>query len=308
LTTTGNGNIQTSQLFGLDIETAPPADLLRRILGFAERGEHRRVSYVNAHVLNQSFSDDALRSSLQSSDLVYCDGYGVRLATKAIGLPVPHRMTGADWIWGVAALCEAHGRSLYLLGSDAGAAQEAAAALKRWYPRLDLRGAHHGYFQIGTPHSERVVEHIAETKPDVLLVGMGTPLQERWVDHYFDRLDANVVWTVGALFDYVSGRVSRAPHWMADHGLEWIFRLAIEPRRMWRRYLLGNPMFLWRVMSARQDQRGVPAGDAMRVPFATGQPAQAVSVAARVDGDREAALLPAEPSARGSEGRRRRAA
>jgi hypothetical protein len=115
-----------------------------------------------------------------------------------------------------------------------------------------VRGAHHGYFQIGTEHSERVVEHIAEQKPDVLLVGMGTPLQELWVDHYFDRLDARVVWTVGALFDYVSGRVQRAPHWMADHGLEWIFRLALEPRRMWRRYLLGNPVFLWRVLNERK--------------------------------------------------------
>jgi N-acetylglucosaminyldiphosphoundecaprenol N-acetyl-beta-D-mannosaminyltransferase len=249
-----------SRLFGVDIETAPPADLLRRVLAYAEGGEHRRVSYVNAHVLNQSFTDDALRDALQRCDLVYCDGYGVRLAAKVIGLPVPHRMTGADWIWGVASLCEAEGRSLYLLGSDAGAAQEATACLKRWYPRLDVRGAHHGYFQIGTDHSERVVEHIAEHKPDVLLVGMGTPLQELWVDHYFDRLDARVVWTVGALFDYVSGRVQRAPHWMADHGLEWIFRLAIEPRRMWRRYLLGNPVFLWRVLNERQG-RIEPAPD-----------------------------------------------
>jgi N-acetylglucosaminyldiphosphoundecaprenol N-acetyl-beta-D-mannosaminyltransferase len=250
-----NGNrptlSSTSTIFGVEVETAPPADLLRRILGYAQRAEHRRVAYVNAHVLNQSSSNPALREALRRSDLVYCDGYGVRLAAKAIGLEVPHRMTGADWIWGVAALCEAHGRSVYLLGSDPGASQEAAACLKRWYPRLDVRGTHHGYFEIGTPHSERVIEHIAEHKPDVLLVGMGTPLQELWVDHYFDRLDARVVWTVGALFDYVSGRVPRAPHWMADHGLEWIFRLAIEPRRMWRRYLLGNPEFLWRVWKER---------------------------------------------------------
>lgn len=312
--TNGNAPTPTSHLFGLDIETAPPADLLRRILGFAERGEHRRVSYVNAHVLNQSFGDDTLRSALQRSDLVYCDGYGVRLATKAIGLPVPHRMTGADWIWGVAALCEATGRSLYLLGSDAGAAQEAAATLKRWYPRLDLRGAHHGYFEIGTPHSERVVEHIAENKPDVLLVGMGTPLQELWVDHYFDKLDAHVVWTVGALFDYVSGRVQRAPHWMADHGLEWIFRLAIEPRRMWRRYLLGNPMFLWRVMNERQDRRDeLSRHELQPVPFepATPRAPHAVPGGGRPRGEHEAAALYADrPPARVStaRGRRRRAA
>jgi N-acetylglucosaminyldiphosphoundecaprenol N-acetyl-beta-D-mannosaminyltransferase len=282
-------NGTTSNLFGLDIETAPPADLLRRIIGFAERREHRRVSYVNAHVLNESFGDDELRCALQRSDLVYCDGYGVRLAAKTIGIPVPHRMTGADWIWGVASLCEAGGRSLYLLGSDTGAAHEAAATLKRWYPRLNVCGAHHGYFQIGTPHSERVVEHIAEVKPDVLLVGMGTPLQELWVDHYFDKLDAHVVWTVGALFDYVSGRVKRAPHWMADHGLEWIFRLGIEPRRMWRRYLLGNPMFLWRVLNARHVHREEPPAELEFTPVPLEVPAPEPVVLAADEGSRQAA-------------------
>ena len=140
-----------SELFGLDVETAPPAELLRRILGYADRGEHRRVAYVNAHVLNQSYTDVELRSALQRADLVYCDGYGVRLAAKAIGLAVPHRMTGADWIWGVASLCEASGRSLYLLGSDPGTSAEAAARLRRWYPRLDICGTHHGYFELGSP-------------------------------------------------------------------------------------------------------------------------------------------------------------
>ena len=84
---------------------------------------------------------------------------------------------------------------------------------------------------------------------------MGTPKQELWVERNADRLDADVLWTVGALFDYVSGRVPRAPSWLADNGLEWIFRLAIEPQRMWRRYLLGNPVFLSRVMNER-NRRG----------------------------------------------------
>jgi N-acetylglucosaminyldiphosphoundecaprenol N-acetyl-beta-D-mannosaminyltransferase len=245
----------TCELFDVGVQTAPPADLLRRILGYAERGEHRRVTYVNAHVLNQSATNPELRHALLAADLVYCDGYGVRLAAKAIGLPVPHRMTGADWVWGLAALAEEKGVSLYLLGSDPGAAAEAAAGLRRWYPRLEVRGTHHGYFGIDSPHNERVLEHIAEHRPDILLVGMGTPQQELWVDRYCDRVEADVIWTVGALFDYISGRMPRAPHWMADHGLEWIFRLAMEPRRMWRRYLLGNPAFLWRVWQERGRRR-----------------------------------------------------
>jgi N-acetylglucosaminyldiphosphoundecaprenol N-acetyl-beta-D-mannosaminyltransferase len=244
-----------SRLFELPIETDPPAELLRRIIGWAEAGERKRIAYVNAHVINQSFEMPDVRRSLLGSDLVYCDGYGVRLAAKAIGLPVPHRMTGADWIWGVAALCEASGRSLYLLGSEPGASAEAAATLKRWYPSLQVAGTHHGYFELGSAHGERVLEHIADHKPDILLVGMGTPQQELWVQRHFEDVDATVVWTVGALFEYVSGRIRRAPYFMADNGLEWIFRLAVEPRRMWRRYLLGNPVFLHRVWQERRRRR-----------------------------------------------------
>ena len=245
---------EASRLFELSIETSPPARLLRTIIHWAEAGHRARVAYVNAHVINQSFDNPDVRRALLASDLVYCDGYGVRLAAKTIGLPVPHRMTGADWIWGVAALCEAAGRSLYLLGSEPGTAAEAAAELKRWYPTLQITGSHHGYFELGGPHDQRVLEHINERQPDILLVGMGTPQQELWVQRHFDDLDATVVWTVGALFEYVSGRIRRAPHWMSDNGLEWIFRLAVEPRRMWRRYLLGNPVFLRRVIEERRER------------------------------------------------------
>ena len=243
---------EASRLFELPIETSPPARLLRTIIGWAEAGRRARVAYVNAHVINQSFDNPDVRQALLASDLVYCDGYGVRLAAKAIGLPVPHRMTGADWIWGVAALCEAAGRSVYLLGSEPGASAEAAEELKRWYPTLEITGSHHGYFELGSPHDQRVVEHINERRPDILLVGMGTPQQELWVQRHFGEVNATVVWTVGALFEYVSGRIPRAPHWMSDNGLEWIFRLAVEPRRMWRRYLLGNPVFLRRVVEERR--------------------------------------------------------
>ncbi len=239
-------------LFGIDVETGAPSEMLSQILEVAREGGSHRVSYVNAHVLNQSFTNPELRRVLQGSDLVYCDGYGVRLAARAVGLPVPHRMTGADWIWTLAALCQVQGLSLYLLGSEPGSSADAAAALKRWYPELDVRGTHHGYFGLDTPQSERVLEHLAEHRPDILLVGMGTPQQELWVERNQDRIEASVVWTVGALFDYVSARVPRAPHWIADNGFEWIFRLAVEPRRMWRRYLLGNPAFLYRVFEERR--------------------------------------------------------
>ena len=213
--------------------------------------------YVNAHVLNQSQERGELRTALREADLVYCDGYGVRVAAKALDLPVPHRMTGADWIWTLAALCEETGRSVYLLGSEPGIAREAATRLRARHPGLEVAGAHHGFFEVGSPHAERVVEDINACRPDILLVGMGTPKQELWVQRHAAALEVDVLWTVGALFDYVSGRVPRAPAWLADNGLEWIFRLGIEPQRMWRRYLLGNPVFISRVMAqARRRHTG----------------------------------------------------
>src|SRR4051812_20236767 len=222
--------------------------MLMRITGWVGDGlGPRRVMYVNAHVLNQSLEQEPLRTALNEADLVYCDGYGVRLAAKALDVQIPHRMTGADWIWDLAALCEPLGLSIYLLGSEPGHAAEAASRIQRRHPRLQIAGTHHGFFELGSPHGERVLEDINARRPDILLVGMGTPKQEMWVEQNAGAVDAGVLWTVGALFDYVSGHTPRAPGWLADNGLEWIFRLAIEPSRMWRRYLLGNPVFVSRV-------------------------------------------------------------
>jgi N-acetylglucosaminyldiphosphoundecaprenol N-acetyl-beta-D-mannosaminyltransferase len=240
-------------IFGIPIDLAAPADLLAMVTGWAAERQTKRVMYVNAHVINQSHTTPGLRDALARADLVYCDGYGVRLAARALHLAVPHRMTGADWIWGLASLCQHRGQSIYLLGSEPPLAREAAARLQRWYPELHIAGAHHGYFELGSPHNDRVIEDIVERAPNIVLVGMGTPKQELWTDRYADQLGGAVVWNVGALFDYVSGRTSRAPHWLSDNGLEWIFRLAIEPHRLWRRYLIGNPAFLSRVYSATRE-------------------------------------------------------
>jgi N-acetylglucosaminyldiphosphoundecaprenol N-acetyl-beta-D-mannosaminyltransferase len=245
-----NTRAPSSRIFEIPIDLGKPADMLRRISSWTRDGAAaRRVMYVNAHVLNQSREISDLRDALETADLVYCDGYGVRLAAKALDAEIPHRMTGADWIWGLAGLCEGAQRSVYLLGSEPGVAAEAGKRLQRWYPRLRVAGTHHGFFEAGSAHDDRVLEDINACRPDIVLVGMGTPKQELWVQRNAGRVDADVVWTVGALFDYVSGRVPRAPAWLADNGLEWIFRLAIEPQRMWRRYLLGNPVFISRVMA-----------------------------------------------------------
>jgi N-acetylglucosaminyldiphosphoundecaprenol N-acetyl-beta-D-mannosaminyltransferase len=257
------GPRELSWILDVPVDLGRPHDLLRRITGWAADrepgGPPRRVMYANAHVLNQATCDEALRSAITRADLVYCDGYGVRLAAKALDRPIPQRMTGADWIWSLAALCAGTGQSVYLLGSDPGVARRAAGRLASVFPALDVVGSHHGYFDVGSPQDDRVVEDINARRPSLVLVGMGTPKQEAWIEANAHRLDVDVLWTVGALFDIVSGKVPRAPGWLADNGFEWMFRLAIEPGRMWRRYLLGNPAFMHRVLSEAHARHARPA-------------------------------------------------
>ncbi len=183
----------SSAVFDIPIDLAHPTELLRTISGWAAEARTRRVMYVNAHVVNQSRITPGLGAALRRADLVYCDGYGVRLAARVLNTPVPHRMTGADWIWSLAALCELYGQPIYLLGSEPPVAQEAAARLRRSYPGLSVAGAHHGFFDLGSPHNERVIEDINAHTPRIVLVGMGTPKQELWVDRYAERLERAVV-------------------------------------------------------------------------------------------------------------------
>ena len=208
------------------------------------------VFNVNAHCLNLCYEDSALRDSLNGADVVFCDGAGVMLAARMLGRRIPARITYAAWIWRLAGFAASEGFSLYFLGARPGVAQEAARRLKARYPGLRIVGVRHGFFDhsAGSAENEVVLEEINAAAPDILVVGLGMPLQEIWLTQNRHRLDARVALTGGAVFDYVSGRSSRGPRILTERGFEWLARLLHEPRRLWRRYLLGNPLFLLRVL------------------------------------------------------------
>ena len=223
------------------------------------RDSHRcTVFYANIHVLNTAYGDPDLRRILNQADIVYCDGAGVRLGARLLGHRLPERMTGADWIEPLCAVCAEKGVSLYFLGARSGVAAEAAARLQARHPGLRIVGAHHGYLADPAVCAGAIAA-INAARPDILLVGMGTPLQEKWIAAHREELDVPVVWAVGALFDFVAGVQPRGPRWMLDHGLEWLSRLISDPRRLWRRYILGNPLFILRVLRHRFTQ--YPIGD-----------------------------------------------
>jgi N-acetylglucosaminyldiphosphoundecaprenol N-acetyl-beta-D-mannosaminyltransferase len=237
-------------ILGVGVDPISVAELHAKILDAIRRGGHDLVLNVNAHALNLCYRDPALRAFFNTAPVVFCDGAGVMLAAHILGRRLPERITYADWAWELADFAESEGISLFFLGARPGIAERAATRLLARYPNLRIVGVRHGYFDLtpGALENETVLREINATRPDILLVGFGMPLQERWLMRNWDRVDARIALTGGAVFDYVSGELKRGPRLLTDNGFEWLARLLVEPGRLWRRYIIGNPLFLLRVL------------------------------------------------------------
>lgn len=208
---------------------------------------HELVLNVNIHCMNLAWEQPWLRELLNQAAMVFCDGAGVALALRLWGKTrVPSRITYADWMWQLAEHAARVGHRLYFVGGRPGVARRAADRLRQRSPALQIVGCDHGYFAKQGAENDAVIARIAAARPHILVTGFGMPLQERWLAEHRERLAANVMLTGGAVFDYVSAETPRGPRWMTDHGMEWLARMAIEPRRLWRRYLIGNPRFMYR--------------------------------------------------------------
>ncbi|NLS75919.1 MAG: WecB/TagA/CpsF family glycosyltransferase [Chloroflexi bacterium] len=246
-------NQQTGKVrvLGIGIDPLTTDQLHERITQIIDSGRKALVLNVNVHCMNLAQRHPWLKELLNSAEVVFCDGAGVRLGARLLGYELPERITYADWMWQLAELASTRGHTLYFLGSAPGVAARAADVLRARFPALEIVGAHHGYFAKEGGENDAVIAQINAAHPDILVVGMGMPLQEQWLAQNWDRVDAHVFLTGGACFDYVSGTLRRCPRWMADHSLEWLYRLLQEPRRLFRRYVVGNPTFLLRILLER---------------------------------------------------------
>jgi len=240
-------------VLGIGVDPVTVEELHAGIKHLVESGKWGTVLNVNANCLNLLYEDAVLRGFFGDADLVICDGSGVMLAARILGSRIPERITYADWAWRLAAFAEAEEFSLFLLGAGPGVAEKAAQELRTWHPDLHIAGVEHGYFDHtpGSPENEVLLQRVNAARPDILIVGFGMPLQERWLMENRHRIDAGVALTGGAVFDYVSGNLRRGPRLLTDNGFEWLARLLVEPRRLWHRYLIGNPLFLLRVLGQR---------------------------------------------------------
>lgn len=229
--------------------------LLSRLI--AER-RFTKVSFLNAHNANIAYTDPAFAAALDDF-LILPDGVGVDLAAKLLyGAPFPDNLNGTDF---VPAFLQAATEPLTvaLLGATRVNAEAASVKLMALAVQHRFVVIHDGFFTAA--EEAGIIDRIEALRPDVLLVAMGVPRQELWIARHIDARHCTLPIAVGALLDFLSGTVPRAPLWMRQLRLEWVFRLAVEPGRLWRRYIVGNPLFLMRVVRQRLSRRAGAAGD-----------------------------------------------
>lgn len=239
----------TFSLFGVRIHNATMGQALADLLAYIKKAQPANIAFVNADCLNKAWNDKEYGALLNRFDKVYADGSGIKLASLLHGRHLLDNVNGTDLFPLLCRGMAEQGASLFLLGGQPGVARACSRAMQDINPGLRIAGTCHGYFS--ATEENDILEQINASGADVLLVGFGAPLQERWIAEHSSALKPAVRIGVGGLFDFYSGRIARAPLWLRRIGMEWIWRLVQEPKRMWRRYLLGNPLFLWRAVLNR---------------------------------------------------------
>jgi len=234
---------------GVKVHDVDRQQLLQHVLFMSKEKQQRLVTYVNADCMLIARKNLDYRRILNLTDLVYPDGIGVVWGARLWGYSMAGRSTAADFMPLFCRSFAEHGLRLFFLGAKPGVAEEAAQRLVAEIPDLKVVGTHHGYF--GKEQQPEIIAQINKSEADILLVGFGAPLQEFWIHKHKDMLAPGLLWGVGGLFDFLSGRTPRGPRLLVDHGFEWLCRLAAEPGRLWQRYLVGNLMFIVLVLHGR---------------------------------------------------------
>lgn len=246
----------TVRLLGLRITVIDPAGMVEEIARLVARPGCALVNNVNVNACNLAFDLPEFRRILNESEVVFCDGFGVKLGARLLGVKLGARMTPPDWIDGLFRRGVAEGWSFYFIGDEPGVAERFSAAARERHPGLRVAGTHPGYFELGSEADAAAVRAIRDLRPDVVLTAMGMPRQEIWADRARGGLDHGVLIATGALFRWYTGIERRAPKWLSEHGGEGVYRLAKNPVRHFRRYALGVPRFLFRAL--RERLRGGP--------------------------------------------------
>lgn len=220
---------------------------IRWIVSAKRTDRIRQLAFVNPDCLNTAFVRPSYRRVLDEADVVLPDGIGIHYACRLTGTALAANVNGTDLFPRLCDALSGTGLGAFFLGAKPEVVEALVANVRGRWPELTVAGYRHGYFARGADEEQRVIENINTSGAHVLLVAFGAPGQEEWIAAHREQLAVQIAFGVGGLFDFYSGRIPRAPIWMRELGLEWTWRLLQEPGRMWRRYIIGNPLFLWRV-------------------------------------------------------------
>jgi len=235
----------TLRFFDVDMANTTMDETLEWLTSRARERERTLLAFVNPDCLNTAYVNPDYLQVLQQASRVLPDGIGVNVGCRIKGVALRANLNGTDLFPRLCETLAETGQSIFLLGAQPGRAEATAQAMQERFPNLRVAGTHDGYFD--SSEDAAVIRNINASGADILLVAMGAPRQELWLARYQDDLQVPVRMGVGGLFDYYSGSIPRAPLWLREIGLEWVWRLLQEPGRMWKRYLIGNPLYLFRV-------------------------------------------------------------
>jgi len=233
-------------VLGVPMRNITMEEALEYILTAPSEPTPKQLCFVNTDCVNKAQSNAEYAACLRTADAVLADGIGIRIAGKILRQEIRQNVNGTDLFPLLCGRLETLDQGIYLLGAKPGIVEDVRDWVARNYPLAKISGVHHGYFT--AEEEPEVLRQIKASGAQILLVAFGAPRQELWISQHLAGSGVSIAMGVGGLFDFYSGRIPRAPQWMRELSLEWIFRLMQEPSRMWKRYLVGNVVFLARVM------------------------------------------------------------
>ena len=240
-------------LFGIPVDNLTMGETVDRIDKMVGDGKIHQHVVINVDKIVKMESNQALRAAVLDCDLINADGQPIIWVSRILQAPLEERVTGIDLFDVLIARCAERGFRPYLIGARQEVVARTVEVLRAKYPKLQLAGWRNGYWS--SAEEPAVVQEIKSARPDVLCMAVGSPKQELFLFKWKKEMQIPFVMGVGGSFDVTAGVLKRAPRWMQDSGLEWLFRLAQEPRRLWRRYLIEDMAFfrlVWREWRRRR--------------------------------------------------------
>ncbi|HEC99026.1 MAG TPA: glycosyltransferase [Proteobacteria bacterium] len=243
---------EVEDMLGYPVTTQDRDACVKQILSWIDSGQKARYFVcANPHSITEAESDPVFKEALKNADLITPDGIGIVIASKMLGGNIRDRVTGSDIFAGLnSALNERNGNKVFFLGSTEETLAKIKDKIAQEFPNIKAVGTYSPPFKpkFAAADNRLMIEAINNFRPDVLWVGMTAPKQEKWIYQNKDRLDVKFIGAIGAVFDFFTGNVKRSNPFFLKTGLEWLPRLLQEPRRLWRRNVISNPKFLFRVI------------------------------------------------------------